>query len=121
MRYPRWWNDSITVYHKQETKDINQKTQTAWVKNTQSGCFFGQTTQQVMGDKTIFKENRFIVRCPSPIYIGDIIVKGIVDDIIPHNISGAELLNKYPDTAFTVNTVKDNTKMRNAHYHGEGV
>ena len=111
--YPHWWNDVVTLFRKQETKDEKGKTQITWQRETLEGCFFSVKQKQVFDGMSLLSQNSYIVRIPAKYGIfhkGDIVVKSVT------NAEVSEV--KDMENAFTINVVKDNSKMRNAHYYG---
>ena len=122
----RVWNESITLYHRTESKDTGGKTVTTWTKTPLSNCFYGRKLrQQLSADLEIVSSNLHIVRIPVTsissgfaIGKGDIIVKGSVTDTLANNDSGKALRDKYFGSCFMVNAVTDNTKLQHsAHWY----
>lgn len=120
------WNESITLYHRTESKDTGGKTVTTWTKTSLSNCFYGRKLrQQLSADLEIVSSNLHIVRIPVTsissgfaVGKGDIIVKGTVSDTLASNDSGKALRDKYFGSCFMVNAVTDNTKLqRSAHWY----
>lgn len=112
MSYPHWWNETVTLYRKNQSRGQDGKTVTSWVREVLNGCFFGVTERQVFSGTAIVIQDSFIVRIPASYDIfhkGDIVIKGE---------TAAEAPDKNAPNAFVINTVKDNSKMRNAHYFG---
>lgn len=112
MSHPHWWNDTITLYRKNQSRGQDGKTVTSWVREVLTGCFFGVTERQVFSGAAIVVQDSFIVRIPTSYDIfakGDIIIKGEIAAATP---------DKSSRNAFVINTVKDNSKLRNAHYYG---
>ncbi|MBQ5851521.1 MAG: hypothetical protein IIW54_12050 [Lachnospiraceae bacterium] len=106
-----WWQDSITVYHRVELKNRFQRTEMAWKSEQCNNCFYKEEQKQSMDGNSLVNGTIRFVRIPKlsmPLNKGDIIVKGIVHDIIPYGSSGKELLDKYQN-AFKVNVIKDNS------------
>lgn len=111
---PHWWNDTLTLYRRQKDKDANDRTIISWQREVLHGCFFGVNEQQIFDGSAIIRQPSFIVRVPATYAIfarGDVIMKGDVE---------AETPDKTADNAFVINIVKDNSKMRNAHYYYYG-
>jgi hypothetical protein len=120
------WNESITLYHRTESKDNSGKTVTTWTKTSLSNCYYGRKLrQQLSADLEIVSSNLNVARIPVTsissgfaIGKGDIIVKGTVSDILANNDSGKALRDKYFGSCFMVNAVTDNTKLqRSAHWY----
>lgn len=101
MKLPNW-NDTLTVYMQDGGK---------WSKRVYENCFFQISETSSHSDKQLLNERSLTARIPDKVnaVIGSIVVKGRVNDEIPDNTSGNELLKKYPQTAFRVNFVFDNT------------
>lgn len=122
MAYPHWWNETITRYRKTRERDEEGKTKTSWQSEVLRNCFWGETQSHGFRDNTLSTQNTLVVRIPAkecaPLNIGDIVIRGEVYDDIPVNGSGTELINKFKGLAFVINTAKDNSKLRNAHYFG---
>lgn len=111
---PDWWNDTLTLYRKQKTKDTNGHTIVSWQREVLHDCFFGVTERQIFDGSAIIRQPSFIVRVPATYVIfarGDIIMKGEVE---------AETPDKTADNAFVINVIRDNSKMDGdtAHYYG---
>jgi hypothetical protein len=121
------WNESITLYHRSESKGKDGKTVTTWTKTSLSNCFYGRKLrQQLSADMEIVSNNLHVARIPVTsissgfaIGKGDIIVKGgAVSDTLASNDSGKALLDKYFGSCFMVNVVTDNTKLQHsAHWY----
>ena len=125
---PRWWKDTITVYH-QSSKIENGKRIHRWSSIMLTGCFFDTQDAQALTGNTLSMASSYVVRIPFKgqrldIVPGDIIVRGRVHDIIvdEQGKRATDLLQKYKPDCFTVRTVSDNTKIqRLAHYKLAGV
>lgn len=111
MVYPNWWDKKVTIYHKHETKDENERTHIEWVRSVFKNCFAGTKDKKVMSGNEILSVNVNIVRIPCPVDVlpGDIIVLADVsnDKTLKSDIA---IKNKYPDS-FIVKEVHDNTKV----------
>lgn len=106
-----WWNKEVTVYHRKETIDDSGKTVTKWEIEHCTNCFFKEKTQQVLQNKILVNKSVKFVRLPMSIMSlskGDIAVIGIVYDKITDNASGNDILKKYGDQAFVINTAQNN-------------
>lgn len=111
--YPHWWNEVVTLYRRQRIKGENGKTKITWRREVLEDCFFSVEHKQVFDGAALLSQNNYIIRVPARYEIfhkGDIVVKGVVDADI------SEV--KKMDAAFTINVIKDNSKMSNAHYYG---
>lgn len=115
--YPSWWDTTITIYNKYEDPLTDLIT---WHSHTIEGAFWKYTGNKVVIDKTVLetkdiicrirKDDRFLERhiwIAKPndemseyftLGVGDIIVKGEVDDVIDEYTSGkrsSDLVKKY--------------------------
>lgn len=119
---PHWWNQRITLY-KKTTSKIDEKTIVSWNKSWHNNCFYGETKKQILNGTTIQYLSQVFARIPGNIVLsqGDIIVKGTINDELDEYVAGFrsnDLLNKYKGNCFIVNTAKDNTKLKTAHWFG---
>ena len=108
---PEWWSDTLTLYRRVKTV-TDGKTLISWQREVLENCFLGVTKKQFFDGQHIIQQPSFIVRIPATYDIfakGDIILKGEIADATP---------DKTSENAFVINVVKDNSKMRNAHYYG---
>lgn len=106
-----WWGDTLTVYHRLESKNEAGKTTVIWQSEHCKHCFYSQKQQQSMVNNVMVNETIRFARIPDMLISlnkGDIIVRGVVHDKIQDGASGKELLGKYKE-AFTVNVAKDNS------------
>lgn len=115
--YPEWWDTTITIYNKftdPQTRVIS------WYKHTLDGCFWKYTGDKITIGETVIQTNNTICRIPISeeyldryawesltndkmseyftIGVGDILIKGEVDDIIDEYTSGhrsSDILAKY--------------------------
>lgn len=110
MRFPRWWTDSVTIYHRTESNS-----RVAWVRHTAAGCYF-----RIRGGVSYGQEYGrggwpCICRLPPPDFAvspGDIIVLGNVRDDIDEYQAGkrsADILAAHAGQCFTVRETRDNT------------
>lgn len=109
---PHWWDETLTLYRRQATRDANGRTSISWQREVLHNCFFGVMDKQYFDGSAIIRQPSYVVRVPATYAIlvkGDIIMRGEAADETP---------DKTADNAFVVNIVKDNSKMRNAHYYG---
>ncbi len=111
---PLGWNKDITLYIKTET---NKKVQ--WERFVFSRCFFKHIRSSQFDEKSRIKGESYIVRIPCKnapaVSQGCIAVLGNVPDIIAEESSGNDILTKYGDKAFRINTVSDNTDFLTPH------
>ena len=99
--YPIWWDTAVTVYNKYE----DPQTQViSWYRHTIDGCFWKSTGDKVNIGDVVLDTNSIICRIPKQdtfienyvwqakpndemsawftLNVGDIVVKGVVDDEI---------------------------------------
>lgn len=114
MRYPNWWDSTVTIYHRITDKDSNGRTITSWERSVYTGCFYTRRKRQVLHDTAITAADVCIVRIPVPCTLtkGDIVVCGDVPDTIPDNTDGKDLKAIYAGKCFVANTVHVNTHTR---------
>lgn len=108
---PHWWSETLTLYRRVKTV-TDGKTSISWQREVLHNCFFGVTDKQYFDGAAVIRQPSFICRVPASYAIfnrGDIIMRGEVTSETP---------DKTADNAFVINVVKDNNKMRNAHYYG---
>lgn len=108
---PHWWNETLTLYRRVKTV-TNGKTAITWTREVLHNCFFGVTEKQFFDGQHVIRQPSFVVRVPASYAIfnrGDIIMRGEAT---------ADTPDKAAANAFVINVVKDNSKMRNAHYYG---
>ena len=125
---PRWWNDTVTVYHAEEREE-NGRAVTVWQRSVYTGCFFGTQDARELSGNTLSMASGYTVRIPHKglalqLAPGDIAVRGEVYDCVRDEAGcrPSDLLARYGADCFTVRTVSDNTKMqRLAHYKLTGV
>lgn len=140
--YPKWWEDTITVYNKY----TDPQTQVvSWYRRVLTNCFWKYEHQKLTVGETILETNRTICRIPQneqfleryqweqlyndvmaayfTLSQGDIVVKGEVEDIIDEYSKGhrsTDLLTKYKalQGCIEIETVSINTKTgtNNKHY-----
>lgn len=115
--YPEWWNQTITVYN----KFLDPTTRVAtWQKSVVKNCFWKYTGNKITVNESTIETDNTICRIPKNdkyldrhewenlpeesrkehfcLGVGDIIVKGEVDDIIDDYVAGSrssDLLTKY--------------------------
>ena len=140
--YPKWWNDTVTLYNRIENATTHEVT---WQRTVISNCFASRVTRRVIVDKTLSVVQTHIVRIresadylsPSAwndattrtgkftLQVGDLVVFGTVADTISEYTAGQtseDVLNKYINSgAFRVSVAKDNTDAAGAHYYGSEV
>ena len=117
--YPAWWNTSLTIYNKYTDKQTKID---RWYKSTVNGAFWKYAGDKVTIGQTVLQTNNIICRIrkddkfledylwkalPNDQMLehftlqgGDIIVKGIVDDVIDEYTAGSrssDLLKKYKE------------------------
>lgn len=116
-KYPVWWDTTITVFNKYE----DPQTQVVrWFSHTVDRCFWKYTGDKIKVGDTILESNSTICRIPKQdnflerfewekqpndkmeqyltLGVGDIVIKGAVDDEVDEYTSGkrsADLIKKY--------------------------
>lgn len=136
MSYPKWWNDTLTVYNKYFDEDRIAHFKRTVVKK----AFYTTNLTVNVQSGDLLDVNTYGVRVrKDPNYINslewnpeldkytlkadDIIVKGEIEDEIDENIKGKtinDFLNKYKGSSFVVKHVKENLKVDLAHYLATG-
>lgn len=110
---PHWWNETLTLYRKTETKDENGRRKTDWKRELLRNCFAKTTMTQIYGGGQIVHAHSEIFRVPVDQCFmfaeGDIIMIGDIPDAIPPMTEG---------NTFVLEEVRDNSKMANAHFYG---
>lgn len=131
--YPAWWNTTITIYNRYEDAVTQLVT---WYRHVIPNCFFQNTYNVSIGNQTVARVNETITRIPEstmykdyaewyqgekielPNYFtlqqGDIIIRGVVDDVINENKKGmysTDLISKYRKLGIctVVKAFQDNT------------
>lgn len=145
--YPVWWDTTITIYNKftdPQTRVIS------WYKHTLNDCFWKYTGDKINIGETVIETDDTICRIPKSnkyldkyqwesltndtmsdyftIGVGDIIIKGEVNDIIDEYTSGhrsSDIMAKYKKLqgcimveSFSINT---GTGRGSEHYLVKGV
>lgn len=113
--YPQWWNQTVTIYNRLEDPETRKIT---WHRTVIHECFWRCTEEKFIIDGTLIKANVTICRIPKQdnylerylweqledvsenftLSIGDIVIKGEVDDEIDEYTSGkrsSDFLTKY--------------------------
>lgn len=115
--YPEWWDTSLTVFNKFIDPETNIVT---WYKTVLDNCFWKHNVDRIAINQTVIESNNIICRIPKQesfiekfewlatpndkmssyftLSVGDIIVKGAVDDIIDEYTKGkrsSDLIAKY--------------------------
>ena len=130
--YPQWWNQTVTIYNRYEdpvTREI------MWHRTVVHNCFWRYTQAKFIVDGTVVNSNVTICRIPKQenylerylweqlgdeklshftLTIGDMIIKGEVNDEIDEYTSGKrsnDFLTKYKQLqgCTLVSSVSDNT------------
>lgn len=109
-RYPRWWNKTLTIYHRQEKQDENERTHVEWIRSIIKNCFSGTKAKQTVSGNEILPVNINVVRVPHFVDVspGDIIVLADTENDTALT-SELAIKKKYPNS-FAVEEVHDNTK-----------
>ena len=101
-------NTSITLYHKRRYQNENGKTVTAWERSVFHGCrIFTKRVITAVGDTLAATADGQIVQIEGKVNVavGDVIVKGACETVIPENGVAEQLL----DSPLIVKAVDDNT------------
>lgn len=138
-----YWNDSITVYNKNEGLDGT----IVWYRHLLNKCFVKKTNIKLYSNGSIIQSDDNIIRIPiqsnykTPfewntladiqksealtLQMGDIIILGNVDDIINEYENGqrsSDLIAKYKTLgSIFISMVNENTKLPNKYYYVRGV
>lgn len=124
MKYPEWWNKTLTIYNKSVGEDDEVK----YIRRVVNNCFAKISPVYSTSSDLGSVKNQTIVRIP----LGDIIVNaediiiiGKIDDEIDEYTNGmraADILKKYrcANNAFTVKSVTVNNYGDLAHIKAEG-
>lgn len=110
---PHWWNETLTLYRRLESKDENGRRTLAWKREVLQNCFAKKTMTQVYGGGQVIHTQETVFRVPvDQCFIfaeGDILMIGNIADREPPMIEG---------NTFILEEVRDNSKMANAHFYG---
>lgn len=114
------WADTVTVYHRETTKDASGKTVTSWARSLAEGCFYGLSKRQTLQDTVLAEHDRHVCRIPADqlgaLDRGDVICRGEVTIGIPDNSSIEKLLTGTDH--FTADVVSDNRQLTlTAHWY----
>lgn len=145
--YPIWWDTQLTIYNKYEDPQTQVIT---WYKYTVTDCFWKYVGDKIDINGVTLETNNTICRIPKnsaflekhqwvaqpndtmsnyfTLSPGDIIVKGVVDDVIDEYRSGSrssDLLKKYKalQGCITIEEVGINVGKgrNNEHYFVKGI
>lgn len=104
----RNWNKTVTLFRRKESDNKVQ-----WEKLCFSHCFFKHIRSSEFDEKSRVNGESYVVRipCKDSIIIprGSIAVLGDIPEVIEDNASGNDILKKYGENAFKINTVSNNT------------
>ena len=132
MKYPVWWDTTITLYNRYEDAATNL---VVWYRTVLDGCFMKNANNKLTVGQTVLETNDIIIRIPEndkfrpfgewtenhdlmencfTLHQGDIIVKGDVDEEIDEYIKGkrsTDFLSKYKNlgVCLTISNWQDNT------------
>lgn len=110
---PHWWNETLTLYRRLESKDEDGRRIVAWEREVLKNCFAKKTMTQVYGGGQVIHAQETVFRVPvDQCFIfaeGDIIMIGENPSLEPPMIEG---------NTFILNEVRDNSKLVNAHFYG---
>lgn len=145
--YPIWWDTSLTIYNRYEDPQTQVVT---WYKHTIEDCFWRYSSDKVSIGNTVLESSNTICRIPEnadfieryqweqlpndqmadyfTLGVGDIIIKGSVDDTINEYQAGhrsTDIIAKYKKLqgCLEIDQVSINTGAGrcNPHYHVKGV
>lgn len=145
--YPIWWDSTITVYNKYTD---SQTDVVMWYRTVLTDCFWKNVSDKLTIGQTVLETNNIICRIPKDdkylskdkwilipndlrgnyftLGVGDIIIKGEVDDIINEYQSGhraSDIIAKYKELqgCMEVTVSVDNTGIgrNNEHYYAKGI
>ena len=114
------WNDTVTVYHRETSKDGSGKTVTTWSRSIADGCFYGLSKRQTLNNDVLTEHDRHICRIPGDkidaLNRGDVICKGEIEIEIPQNGSPEKYLTEVEH--FTADAASDNRQLQlTAHWY----
>ena len=120
------WNDKITVYHRAEETDVSGRPRTTYTRSVYDDCFFNRVSSISVSGNTFVTSERYVVRIPAEqsaiVSPEDLIVKGSVDDEVVTGNQLSQIKVKYSGMCFTVDSVKDDTKLtETAHLKVTGI
>lgn len=143
--YPIWWDTTLTIYNKY-TDPLTHVV--AWYHTVVSNCFWKYTGDKISIGQTVLETNNTICRIPKSdkflepyewrdlsdrgnfftLGVGDIIVKGTVEDEINEYTSGkrsSDFIKKYKalQGCMEIQAVAVNTGIGrcNEHYYVKGI
>lgn len=108
-RYPEYWDKTITIYHRKNSKDDKGRTHIEWQRNIYKKCFAHKVVKQTVNNNEIVRSSVNIVRIPcfAEVAVNDIVVlSDTKDDAIL--TSELDIKNKYPN-CFITSDIHDNT------------
>ena len=107
-------NTTITLYHRECTKNDTGKTVTKWHRSIFYGCrkLTKQTVSNVGGALVVSKDEIVQIPGKANIDIGDVLVKGVCDIAIPENGVAVQML----ENPLTVTAVNDYTHAPLPHF-----
>lgn len=145
--YPIWWDTTVTVYNKFE----DPQTQVIrWFKTVITNCFWKYVGDKIKINQTVLETNNIICRIPQSekflekyqwiqlpndemgnyftLGVGDIIIKGEVEDIVNEYQSGhrsTDLVKKYKQLQGCLEVqevaINDGIGRNNPHYYVKGI
>lgn len=113
MRYPAWWSQTVTVYHRIVGADG-----VTWQPSVLHNCFVQLRATSVNVDTSRRDGCRLVCRIPAPkpdIALGDILFAGANDTAIDETVRGqtsVDFMAAHPDTAYIIAELHDNTQAR---------
>lgn len=143
--YPKWWDDTITLYNKYEDPVTNL---VSWTRHTIENCFVKRASNKAVIGQMVLESNVVIIRIRESdtyktyaewvqlpndsksqyftVHSGDIVVFGAVDDDINEYTTGhrsTDILSKYRglDICCVVTANSENVGNRTRpHYYVQG-
>ena len=114
------WADTVTIYHRETSKDANGRTVTSWTRETAEGVFYGLSKRQVVNGAVLTEHDKHICRIPTDaldhLEKCDVICKGLVETEIPQNASPEKYLTEVDH--FTAGIAADNRQLKlTAHWY----
>lgn len=112
MRYPKWWEQTITLYH----RTVGAEQRVIWTRSTLKGCFAQVRKSTNYDNDSRRSGGKLMCRIPAPMptaELGDIVVIGKLTADIDEYTAGqrsSDLLAAHSDAAFTVTELHDNTQ-----------
>lgn len=124
FKFPKYWDKTITIYHKTYVKDKNDRDIPSWKSQIVRRCFFGDVKQSTIQGMTDSRTSEKFVRIPLEkcnISVGDAVVFGTVFDVFPDGTAAEDIRGHFQE-GLLVRSIKDNTAAPALkHYYVTGV